>query len=241
MTVSTRAADVSAYGLLKQCLRSSAVLMCCGVFCTFPAGAELAILSDGDFLKISAYRVVGERMELDLPSGGTISVSMTRVRRVLDDEISHEPPPEQAPEFSLRFVDGHPVPTVPYGELIFAVAERHGLNPDLVAEVVRAESAFNADAISHKGAQGLMQLMPATAERFGLQGAQVFDPASNLDAGGRYLRFLADRFDDELPLILAGYNAGEGTVARYKGVPPYRETRRYIAKIVSALGLASDS
>ncbi len=100
-----------------------------------------------------------------------------------------------------------------------------------------AESSFRADAVSPKGARGLMQLMPATAERFGVSAAEVHDPVRNLDAGARYLRWLADRFDDRLDLVLAAYNAGEGTVARYRGGPPYRETRTYLGRIYARLGL----
>ncbi|MEM8930352.1 MAG: lytic transglycosylase domain-containing protein, partial [Acidobacteriota bacterium] len=81
------------------------------------------------------------------------------------------------------------------------------------------------------------QLMPATAERFGVAPDETFDPAKNLDAGCRYLRWLADRFDDDLPRVLAAYNAGEGTVDRYGGVPPYRETRGYLRRIFRQLGL----
>jgi len=138
-----------------------------------------------------------------------------------------------------RRVAERAVPDVRDGELIHRAAQRHGLNPELVAAVISAESSYRVKAVSHKGAQGLMQLMPATAERFGLTAEEVFEPAKNIDAGCRYLRWLADRFDDELPLVLAGYNAGEGAVDRHGGVPPYRETRNYVAKITARLGLDS--
>lgn len=204
-----------------------------------PAAAELAIFADGDFLKISDWRRVDDgRVELALPSGGLLVVSERRLARIVDDEITDEPPPEEPPpSFSLRFDPADAVPTVPYGETIYAAAERHGLAPDLVAAVVRAESAFRADAVSPKGARGLMQLMPATAERFGLAPHEVFEPEKNIDAGTRYLRWLADRFADDLPRVLAAYNAGEGTVDRYGGVPPYRETHGYLERILGHLGL----
>lgn len=205
-----------------------------------PVAAELVVLSDGDFLKVEAFRLIERGYELELPSGGLLVLPRSRVARIVDDEIV---PPEQRapvvptpPSFSLRFA-AQAVPAVPHGELIHAAAERHGLNPQLVAAVVSAESAYRIDALSHKGAQGLMQLMPATAERFGLRGDEVYDAAKNLDAGCRYLRWLADRFEDELALVLAGYNAGEGAVDRHGGVPPYRETRNYVAKITARLGL----
>ncbi|MEM8930990.1 MAG: transglycosylase SLT domain-containing protein, partial [Acidobacteriota bacterium] len=136
-----------------------------------PAAAELAIFADGDFMKITAWRVDGDRVTLDLPSGGQLVVSTRRLARIVDDEIVDEPVPEEPPAatFSLRFdATTATVPDVPHGEAIYAAAERHGLSPTLVAAVVRAESAYQVDAVSVKGARGLMQLMPATAERFGV-------------------------------------------------------------------------
>jgi soluble lytic murein transglycosylase-like protein len=133
------------------------------------------------------------------------------------------------------------VPATPFGEQIFAAAERHQVNPELIAALVRAESAFDPGAVSHKGAGGLMQLMPATARRFGLSEAERFDPERNLEAGTRYLRWLLDRFEGDVARALAAYNAGEGTVDRYGGVPPYRETRTYIRRIYSTLGMAESA
>lgn len=203
-----------------------------------PAAAELVIFDDGHFLHVESYRAEGDRARLELPSGGLMTLPLHRVERVVDDAPvrSEEPAPEST-AFSLRFAEGHPVPDVPYGDLIHRAARRHGLNPELVAAVARAESAYRPDAVSSKGARGLMQLMPATAARFGLDERRIHDPERNLDVGTRYLRLLADRFGDELPLVLAAYNAGEGTVGRYGGVPPYRETRGYLARIYRFLGI----
>ncbi|MEM9553914.1 MAG: lytic transglycosylase domain-containing protein [Acidobacteriota bacterium] len=225
--------------LLARALLASALLV--AMLGATPVQAELVVLTTGDFLHAETVRVDGESVRLVLPSGGLLVVPLGRVERVLDDEVADrrdEPPP--VPRFSLRWdaaVDEPPVPAVPYGELMHAAARRHGLNPRLVEAVARAESAFRADAVSPKGARGLMQLMPATARRFGLEPDQAFEPASALDAGARYLRWLADRFADDLPRVLAAYNAGEGTVDRYGGVPPYRETREYVRRIVAHLGL----
>lgn len=205
------------------------------------AGAELVILPEGGFLRVAAYEVEGDRVRLTLPNCGRLVMALARVERILADEIVETPAAEPAPlAFSLRFDPSHQRPETPYGELIYAAAERHALNPALVAAVVRAESAFDPRAVSAKGAQGLMQLMPATARRFGLAGDQVLEPTRNLDAGARYLRWLADRFDDDLARVLAAYNAGEGTVERYGGVPPYGETRGYLRRIYAALELAVD-
>lgn len=223
-------------GLRAACVGISALVLV--LLGAVPAVAELVIFTDGGFLKVDGYQLEGDRMRLELPSGGLLVVAMGRVDRVLDDEVATEPPPPPVPDrFELRFRDGMQMPSQPYGELIFAAAQRHGLNPELIAAVMRAESAYQVEALSHKGARGLMQLMPATAARFGVGMDQIYEPEANIDAGSRYLRFLADRFSDELPLVLAAYNAGEGSVDRYGGVPPYRETRGYLRRIYKTLGL----
>ena len=205
------------------------------------AGADLVIMPEGGFLQVAAYEVDADRVRLTLPNGGRLVMALARVERIIADEIVEAAAEEAAPPvFSLRFDSSHPRPETPYGELIYDAAERHALNPALVAAVARAESAFDPRAVSVKGAQGLMQLMPATARRFGLAGESVYEPARNIDAGARYLRWLADRFDDDLSRVLAAYNAGEGTVERYGGVPPYRETHGYLRRIYATLHLAVD-
>lgn len=209
---------------------------------TAPAAAELVVLEDGRFLKVSGYQVRGERVRVELAAGGAMTFSMERVARIIDDEIVPAPPePVPAPVeealLAWEFDDAAAVPATPFGEEIFAAAERHQVNPALVAALVRAESAFKAGAVSHKGAGGLMQLMPATARRFGLKAEERFVPERNLEAGTRYLRWLLERFEGDVPRALAAYNAGEGTVDRYGGVPPYRETRNYIRRIYKHLGL----
>ena len=116
--------------------------------------------------------------------------------------------------------------------LIMQAAEESRLEPALVHAVVRAESAYLADAVSSKGAIGLMQLMPATAERYGVSDPR--DPAQNLRGGTRYLRDLLAMFDNDLKLALAAYNAGENAVIRYGNrIPPYDETRNYVRKVVA--------
>ncbi len=113
--------------------------------------------------------------------------------------------------------------------LIRRLGERYGLPPELLRAVIRQESAFDPFAVSKKGAQGLMQLMPGTARRFGVQ--DVFDPAENVLGGVKYLRFLLDRYEGDARLALAAYNAGEAAVDRYAGIPPYAETRDYVERI----------
>jgi soluble lytic murein transglycosylase-like protein len=114
--------------------------------------------------------------------------------------------------------------------LIFEAGEREGVDPRFIHAVIWQESRYVADARSHAGAVGLMQLMPAAAERFGCENRE--DPASNIAAGTKYLKWLLKRFSGNVELALAGYNAGEGSVDKYNGVPPYNETRNYV-KIIS--------
>jgi hypothetical protein len=119
-------------------------------------------------------------------------------------------------------------------EQIDRAAKRYGFDPALVRSVVAAESSFDAMAVSKKGARGLMQLMPLTAREYGVR--NVHDPAANLNAGLGYLRTLLTRFNGDLELALAAYNAGPEAVIRYGGVPPYRETRNYIKRIKKYYG-----
>ena len=113
------------------------------------------------------------------------------------------------------------------------VASRYGVPADLVAAVIEAESEFNPRAVSRQGAQGLMQLMPKTAAILGVD--DPFNPRANIEAGVRHLRALMDRFGNNLPLVLAAYNAGELAVIKHRGVPPYRETRAYVTRILKRL------
>lgn len=121
---------------------------------------------------------------------------------------------------------------LPYGDVIEETAERHRLDALLLAALVEAESSFLPGAVSPVGAVGLTQVMPATAHWLGAQG-DLTDPDSNLDVGARYLRQLLERFDGDLELALAAYNAGPTNVLRYGGVPPFRETRSYVKKVLS--------
>jgi Transglycosylase SLT domain len=245
MTVFTRAREARIGLRLHSPWRGLKPLLLFSLI-ALPLQAEIIVFTDGAFLQVAGFEIEGERVRLELAGGGQVVMPILRVERILDDEEpTPEPeppaPPPPPPAFSLRFDKAQPAPEAPFAAEIFAAASKHGVNPALVAAVIHAESAFQPRAISRKGARGLMQLMPATAERFGLKRWEVFDPAKNVDAGTRYLRFLADRFADDLTKVLAAYNAGEGTVDRYGGVPPYRETREYVRKISSRLGLPLES
>ncbi len=198
-----------------------------------PAAAAVVLTDDGGVLQVDSYRVEGDWAHFSLAGGGMIVLPVARIERVVDDRaaeagnvVSRLPA-----GIELSFRAGDPVPDTPYGEEIHDAARRHGVSPALVAAMVQAESAFDPKAVSPKGARGLLQLMPATARRFGVAAERLFEPGPNLDAGVRYLQWLKGRFPDDLARILAAYNAGEANVERYGGVPPFAETREYIRRI----------
>ncbi len=214
-----------------------------------PLRAELVVLDDGEFLKVKTFEIDGERARLIFASGGRLTLPLDRIERILDDEVVPAPdplpvtaeaipPPAPTPTVALRFEESSRVPEGPYGEQIYAAARKHQVNPQVIAALVRAESSGNPRAVSRKGARGLMQLMPATAKRFGVKPERLFDPVQNIEAGVKYLRWLIDQFPNDLASVLAAYNAGERAVERYGGIPPYRETRGYVRRIYTTLGLA---
>jgi soluble lytic murein transglycosylase-like protein len=120
-----------------------------------------------------------------------------------------------------------------YDALIMKASEKHKIDPALIKAIIKAESNFNHRAVSRKGAKGLMQLMPATASS--LQVQDSFHPENNIEGGVRYLRYLLNYFNGNLPLALAAYNAGENAVIKYRGIPPYRETQVYVQRVLSYL------
>jgi len=121
-------------------------------------------------------------------------------------------------------------------EAVARIATEHTLPPQLIHSVIKVESNYNPYAVSNKGALGMMQLIPETARRFGVR--NVFNPVENIQGGAKYLRYLLDLFDGSYPLALAAYNAGEGAVARYGGIPPYPETQNYVILVRRQLELA---
>ena len=194
-----------------------------------PAAADLVVLVDGSVIKAAAFAAEGDEARVELASGGSLRMPLLRVERVVDDEIV--PEPEKAAEaleadaqaFDLRWQEGHEPPATAYGELIYDAARRHELNPELVAAVIRAESGFDARAVSSKGARGLMQLIPETGQRIArrngiayVDGDSLYDPGSNIAIGSAYLRDLLDRAGGSLPVVIAGSSA-TGTL---KATPP---------------------
>jgi soluble lytic murein transglycosylase-like protein len=195
-----------------------------GVGAAAPAQADIALLANGQTFKVSGHRAEGELVWLSLRSGGEIALPAGHVRGYVPDEVIEEV------ETAAAKVAASAGGMAELRRLATETARRHGLDPELVMAVAGVESAFQARAVSPKGAQGLMQLMPGTARDLGV--ADPFDPAANLDGGTRYLRDLLAKYDGDLPKALAAYNAGPGAVARHQGVPPYKETRDYVQKVL---------
>jgi soluble lytic murein transglycosylase-like protein len=193
----------------------------------FPAAAsaDYAVLRSGARLHITGYERDGERVRLSV-DGGTVSVAAA-------DLVAVEP------EEHFAAVPAAPVVAAgPFGNLIHAAAEKHGVDESLIRWVIAVESNFNPRAVSRRRAQGLMQLLPKTAALYAV--SDIFDPAENIDAGTRYLKDLLGRYRGDLRLALAAYNAGPEMVERYGGVPPFPETQKYVRVITGHVTLAQN-
>jgi len=190
-----------------------------GIAATFatapPARAEYFVLRSGQRLSVTGYQLVGETYKLQL-QGGSAEIAAAEVVAIEPEEIFTSSPASAASHS-------------PYSELIRAAAARYAVDADLVTSVIAAESNFDPKAVSRKNARGLMQLLPDTAKRFGVR--NVFDPKENIEAGTHYLSQLLQRYDNDLALALAAYNAGPDRVRQYGRVPPYRETVVYVKRI----------
>lgn len=204
------------------------------------ASAELVFLRSGRNLSVRAVIEDGDDRVLVLRTGGEIRCAAALIDRVEPDEVPYPEPVEPASELrpeSPTFVEAPELAVVPYADLIDRSSRAHGVDARLVKAVIRVESAYRQRARSAKGAMGLMQLMPATARRYAVR--RPYDPAANIDAGTRHLRSLLDRFP--LALALAAYNAGEGAVERFQGIPPYPETQSYVARVLQLVGFRAEN
>ena len=202
-------------------MRSAALAVALQALLAAPASADLAIMRNGQTLKIESWRMVGERVHLRLPGGGDVVTTFAALAAVVPDEIG-----------DARVSDGDAALDLP--RLVVEAARHEGLDPGLVTAVVQVESAFLPEAVSAKGAMGLMQLMPATAAELGV--TDPFEPVQNLAAGVRHLKGLLSRYDGDLRRALAAYNAGAARVDQHRGVPPYRETRAYVERVLEVYG-----
>ena len=189
-------------------------------------GSEIAVLRNGFTIRCEHRQIIGGITRLYTTSAKANYID------VPTDQIDHfeadfSPPPVRAAA-APRVQDVNHAQNV--NEVINSMSQQHHLDPDLVNSVIRAESGFNPRAVSPKGAQGLMQLMPQTASQLGVKNA--FDPGANVDGGTRYLRELLERYNFDMVKALAAYNAGPQRVEQYRGIPPYQETRAYVARII---------
>lgn len=198
-----------------------------------PASADLIFFSESRSMSVKSHRFEGDRIIVALRGGGEMAFDRSMVLKVTPDEV---PYPEE--ELNVATEEETPqqpsevlVANTPYDPLIESASDRHGVSARLLKAVIQVESAFQPRARSHKGAMGLMQLMPETGRLY--QTRNLYDPKSNIEAGTRHLKKLLSQF--ELPLALAAYNAGEAAVRRFGGIPPYSETQTYVTKVLGLL------
>lgn len=209
------------------------------------ARAEIVVFKNGRTMSVKSHAIAGGMATLALRDGGQVTFPADIIDRIDQDEVpypvemesgtgSREPgagSTERAVS-ALPLVSDEQLAARPFAELISSVAAAHDVDVRLIHAVIEQESNYQARARSTKGARGLMQLMPATARHYGVRNS--YDPKSNLEAGVRHLKDLLNRLD--LPVALAAYNAGEGTIQRYGGLPPFPETRNYVSSILRRIG-----
>jgi hypothetical protein len=196
-----------------------------------PASAELIFFSGGRTMSVSSHRVEGDRLIVQLRGGGEMMFDRSLVTNIASDEVPFlDEAAASESDIALPIgAGGGLIERTAYDPIIESASDKHGVDARLVKAVIQVESSYHARARSPKGAMGLMQLMPAIARQY--QARNPYDPASNIEAGTRYLSKLLREF--ELPLALAAYNAGEAAVRRFGGIPPYAETKAYVRKILS--------
>ena len=210
------------------------------------ARAEIVVFKNGRTMSVKSHRVSGEMATVQLRDGGEVTFPASIVDRVDPDEVPYPEPSKsviESVDTPKALAEGRPAESVgitipdevlatrPFADLIASVAASHAVDARLVHAVIEQESNYQARARSKKGARGLMQLMPATARQYGVRNS--YDPKANIEAGVRHLKDLLSRLD--LPTALAAYNAGEGTVQRYGGLPPFPETQNYVRSILRRL------
>ena len=204
--------------------------------------AEVAVLKNGFTIQHERREVVGDVTRLYVSADGASFVDIPTAEidhyeEAPDPPVSDSVPDSAAPRAGAfvknakNITQGFPAQSYrDLNEVVNEASGRYRLDPDLVNSVIKAESGFNVRAVSPKGAQGLMQLMPGTASQLGVPNA--FDPQANVEGGTRYLRELLERYNFDLVKALAAYNAGPQRVEQFGGVPPFHETRAYVARIV---------
>ncbi len=197
-------------------------------------GADLAILHNGFSIRHERREIVGSVTRLYLGTDKDyVDIATSQIER-FEKDLSPAVAPATAPAAAsltpAPLAKAQPLKPQDLKEVINTISDQHQLDPDFISSVIHAESGFNQHAVSPKGAQGLMQLMPGTASKLGVSNA--FDPRANVEGGTRYLSELLERYNFDVIKALAAYNAGPHRVQQYGGVPPYYETRTYVARIV---------
>ncbi len=198
---------------------------------TAPA-SQIVLFEDGRTMHVERALLRDGLAVLQLEGGGEIAVPASRVSNWADLEgqtvensaASRTAAQERARQLPWRLTAGE------FANLIDEAASRHRIDPALLTAIAQVESAFNPHAVSHKGAKGILQLMPETAKRFGVR--DIFDASQNIDGGAKYLSWLLERYDGRTDLALAGYNAGEAAVDQYGGIPPFSETQSYVTRVM---------
>lgn len=195
------------------------------------ARADLVKMTNGRVISVEAVRFEGESVVLEFRGGGEVKAPKDLVAEILPDEVPY------AKAFALEALAASPSASRPrlsdvaVRELVDRVAARVGLNQRLARAVVQIESNWDSRAVSSKGAMGLMQIMPVVAQEYSVD--DPFDPEKNLEAGMRHLHNLLEHYGYDSMRALAAYNAGQGAVSRYGGVPPYQETRDYVQRVLA--------
>jgi len=194
------------------------------------SATDTAVLRNGFSIRHERRQVIGTitRLYVSQDDSGFVDVPTVEIDHF--EAAPTEPQKNQASQVQLQSSSENVQPSPDLNEVVRTASGTYHLDPDLVNSVIRAESGFNVRAVSPKGAQGLMQLMPQTASELGVRNA--FDPQANVEGGTRYLRELLERYDFDLIKALAAYNAGPQRVEQYGSVPPYYETKAYVARIV---------
>jgi len=215
-------------------LKKPFALLCVCVVCAgVSTRAETAFFENGNSISVKGHRIDGDSVVLMLRDGGEMVSSTSSVVRFGPDEGQFVQPAASVPASSpAPLLASSSTSGPPYNDIVERMAAAYSVPANLVHAMIEVESGYDERAVSRTGAKGLMQLMPATARRFNVD--DPFDARQNIEGGVRYLRQLLDQFP--MKLAVAAYNAGEAAVRRFRGVPPYAETRGYVARVMRLAG-----